>query len=151
MAVNVKDEVIKVTIATVASILGGAFTALTTVAINKCAARDKKAIDIGKAKALIQTLEGVSDLSLKQSAKLERAMNLVMENDVEQIKQAVIAAIIISPCKDKDNAIVDIEHRLTVRGPVTRDTLPAQKKWLYDEVEGINRAYGINVHVTISI
>ena len=74
-----------------------------------------------------------------------------MINDVDQIKESVIAAIIISPCKDKDNAICDVEHRLTVRGPVTRGTLDAQKQWLENEIEGINRAYNISVPAVLSI
>lgn len=151
MAVNIKDEVIKVTIATVASALGAAASAFVTAAINKWYARDERIKDIAKAKALITHLETVPDLSTRQSKKLAKAMETVMKNDIEQIKMSIIAAIIISPCQDKDNAICDVEHRLMVRGPVTRDTISAQKKWLYDEVEGINRAYGINVPVTISI
>ena len=151
MAVNVKDEVIKATIAAVASAIGAAASALATAAITKQYTRDERIRDVAKAKALIQKLETVPDLSTGQSEKLAKAMKTVMINDVDQIKESVIAAIIISPCKDKDNAICDVEHRLTVRGPVTRGTLDAQKQWLYDEVDGLNRAYGISVEVITSI
>lgn len=151
MAINIKDEVIKVTIATVASALGAAASALATAAIDKRYARDERIRDVAKAKALIQKLETVPDLSTGQAQKLAKAMKTVLITDVEQIKESVIAAIIVSPFPDKDNAICDVDHRLTVRGPVTRGTLDAQKQWLYDEVEGINRAYGINVPVIISI
>lgn len=151
MAVNVKDEVIKAGIAMIASILGGLLSALGTAAINKCAARDDRIKDVAKAKALIQKLETVPDLSTKQAQKLAEAMETVMKNDIEQIKTSIIAAIIISPCKDKDNAICDVDHRLTFNSPVTRGTLPAQKQWLENEVEAINRAYNINVPVVLSI
>ena len=151
MAVNVKDEVIKAGIAMIASILGGLLSALGTAAINKCAARDKRIEDVAKAKALIQKLETVPDLSTGQAQKLAEAMETVMKNDIEQIKTSIIAAITISPCKDKDNAICDIDHRLTFNSPVTRGTLPAQKQWLENEVEAINRAYNINVPVVLSI
>ena len=151
MAIDIKGEVIKATIAAVASAIGAAASALATAAINKRANRDEKMMDIAKAKALIQKLEGVQDLSTKQSVELARAMKSVLKNDVEQIKISVISAIIISPCQDKDNAICDVEHRLMVRGPVTRDTISAQKNWLENELEGINRAYGISVAAITSI
>lgn len=151
MAVNVKDEVIKAGIAMIASSLGAAASALATAAITKRYARDERIRDVAKAKALIQKLETVPDLSTGQAQKLEKAMRTVLIDDVDKIKESVIAAIIISACKDKDRAICDVEHRLTVRGPVTRGTLDAQKQWLYDEVEGLNRAYGISVAVVTSI
>lgn len=151
IGINIKDEVIKATIAAVTAALGAAVSAFATAAINKHYARDDKVMDVAKAKSLIKKLEGVSDLSMKQAIKLERAMKTVLNADVEQIKINVISAIIISPCQDKDNAIVDVEHRLTVRGPVTRGTLDAQKQWLENEVDGINRAYNISVPVTLSI
>ena len=151
MAINIKDELIKGGIAMGATVIGGGISAIIAAVINKRASRDEKMMDIAKAKALIQKLDGVQDLSTKQSIELSRAMKSVLINDVEQIKISVISAIIISPCQDKDNAICDAEHRLTVRGPVTRDTLSAQKRWLHDEVEGLNRAYNISVPVTISI
>ena len=148
---NVKDEVIKAGIAMIASILGGLLSALGTAAINKRSNRDEKIMDLAKAKALIQKLEGVQDLSTKQSIELARAMKSVLINDVEQIKISVISAIIISPCQDKDNAICDVEHRLIVRGPVTRNTISAQKTWLENELKGLNRAYGISVAAITSI
>lgn len=151
MAINIKDELIKGGIAMGATALGGGISAIIAAAINKRANRDEKMMNLAKAKALIQKLEGVQDLSTKQSIELARALKTVFIDDVERIKVNVISAVIIGSCSDKDNAIVDIEHRLTVRGPVTRDTLPAQKKWLYNEVEGLNRAYNISVPVTISI
>lgn len=151
MAIDIKGEVIKATIAAVASAIGAAASALFTAAITKQYTRDERIRDVAKAKALIQKLETVPDLSTGQSEKLAKAMRTVMINDVDQIKESVIAAIIISPCKDKDNAICDVEHRLTVRGPVTRGTLDAQKQWLENEIEGINRAYNISVPAVLSI
>lgn len=151
MAVNVKDEVIKATIAAVASAIGAAASALATAAITKRYARDERIRDVAKAKALIKKLENVPDLSTGQAQKLACALKTVFINDIEQIKESVIAAIIISPCTDKDEAICDVEYRLTVRGPVTRETLPKQKKWLTDEVDGLNRAYGISVTASTSI
>lgn len=151
MAINIKDELIKGCIAMGATALGGGISAIIATAINKCANRDEKMMNLAKAKALIQKLEGVPDLSTKQSIELARAMKSVLINDVEQIKISVISAIIISPCQDKDNAIRDVEHRLIVRGPVTRDTISAQKTWLENELEGINRAYGIFVAAITSI
>lgn len=151
MAINIKEELIKGSIAMGATALGGAISAIIAAVVNKRANRDEKMMDIAKAKALIQKLEGVQDLSTKQSVELARAMKSVLKNDVEQIKISVISAIIISPCQDKDNAICDVEHRLMVRGPVTRDTISAQKNWLENELEGINRAYGISVAAITSI
>lgn len=151
MAINIKEELIKGSIAMGATALGGAISAIIAAVVNKRANRDEKMMNLAKAKALIQKLEGVQDLSTKQSIELARAMKSVLINDVEQIKISVISAMILGTCSDKDNAICDIEHRLTVRGPVTRGTLDAQKQWLENEIEGINRAYGINVPVTISI
>lgn len=151
MAINVKDELIKGGIAMAATVIGGGISACIAAAINKRAARDDKMMNLAKAKALIEKLSTVENLSTKQSIELARAMKTVFINDVEQIKVNVISAIIISPCQDKDNAICDVEHRLIVRGPVTRDTISAQKKWLTDEVDGLNRAYGISVTVSTSI
>ena len=151
MAINIKDELIKGSIAMGTTVLGGAISAIIAAAINKRSNRDEKIMDLAKAKALIQKLEGVQDLSTKQSVELARAMKSVLINDVEQIKISVISAIIISPCQDKDNAICDVEHRLMVRGPVTRDTISAQKTWLENELEGLNRAYGISVAAITSI
>lgn len=151
MAINIKEELIKGSIAMGATALGGAISTIIAAVVNKRANRDEKMMDIAKAKALIQKLEGVQDLSTKQSVELARAMKSVLKNDVEQIKISVISAIIISPCQDKDNAICDVEHRLMVRGPVTRDTISAQKNWLENELEGINRAYGISVAAITSI
>ena len=151
MAINIKDELIKGSIAMGTTVLGGAISAIIAAAINKRSNRDEKIMDLAKAKALIQKLEGVQDLSTKQSVELARAMKSVLINDVEQIKISVISAIIISPCQDKDNAICYVEHRLMVRGPVTRDTISAQKTWLENELEGLNRAYGISVAAITSI
>lgn len=151
MAINIKDELIKGSIAMGTTVLGGAISAIIAAAINKRSNRDEKIMDLAKAKALIQKLEGVQDLSTKQSVELARAMKSVLINDVEQIKISVISAIIISPCQDKDNAICDVEHRLIVRGPVTRNTISAQKTWLKNELEGLNRAYGISVAAITSI
>ena len=151
MAVNVKDEVIKAGIAMIASSLGAAASALATAAITKRYARDERIRDVAKAKALIKKLENVPDLSTGQAQKLACALKTVFINDIEQIKESVIAEIIVSPFPDKDNAICDVEHRLTVRGPVTRGTLDAQKQWLENEIEGINRAYNISVPVVLSI
>lgn len=151
MAINIKDELIKGSIAMGATALGGAISAIIAAAVNKRANNDERVMNLAKAKALIQKLEGVQALSTKQSIELARALKTVFIDDVERIKVNVISAVIIGSCSDKDNTIVDIEHRLVVRGPVTRDTLPAQKKWLYDEVEGLNRAYGISVEVITSI
>ena len=151
MAVNIKDEVIKGCIAMIASSLGAAASALATAAITKRYARDERIRDVAKAKALIKKLENVPDLSTKQSIELARALKTVFIDEVERIKVNVISAVIIGSCSDKDNAIVDIEHRLTVRGPVTRDTISAQKQWLENELEGLNRAYGIDIVAAISI
>lgn len=151
MAINIKDEMIKGCIAIGATAIGGGISAIIAAAINKRANRDEKLMSIAKSKALIKKLEGVQDLSTKQSIELARAMKSVLINDVEQIKISVISAIIISPCQDKDNAICDVEHRLVVRGPVTRDTISAQKTWLENELEGLNRAYGISVAAITSI
>lgn len=151
MAINIKDELIKAAIAMSATVIGGTLGALATAVINKRASRDERVMDLVKAKTLITKLKTVNNLSTAQSIELGRALKTVFINDIEQIKVNIISAMILGTCSDKDNAIVDIEHRLTVRGPVTRDTLPAQKKWLCDEVEGINRAYNISVPVTISI
>lgn len=151
MAINIKDELIKGSIAMGTTVLGGAISAIIAAAINKRSNRDEKIMDLAKAKALIQKLEGVQDLSTKQSVELARAMKSVLINDVEQIKISVISAIIISPCQDKDNAICDVEHRLMVRGPVTRNTISAQKTWLENELKGLNRAYGISVAAITSI
>lgn len=151
MAINIKDELIKGGIAMGATALGGAISAIIATAINKIANRDEKMMNLAKAKALIQKLEGVQDLSTKQSIKLAKALKTVFIDDVERIKVNVISAVIIGSCSDKDNAIVDIEHCLTVRGPVTRDTISAQKQWLENELEGLNRAYGIDIVAVISI
>lgn len=151
MAINIKEELIKGSIAMGATALGGAISAIIAAVVNKRANRDEKMMDLAKAKALITKLKTVNDLTTDQSIELARAMKSVLINDVEQIKISVISAMILGTCSDKDNAICDIEHRLTVRGPVTRGTLDAQKQWLENEIEGINRAYGINVPVTISI
>lgn len=151
MAINVKDELIKGGIAMAATVIGGGISACIAAAINKRAARDDKMMDLAKAKALIQKLDGVQDLSTKQSVELARALKTVFIDDVERIKVNVISAVIIGSCSDKDNTIVDIEHRLTVRGPVTRDTLAAQKQWLENELEGLNRAYGIDIVAATSI
>ena len=151
MAINIKDEMIKGCIAMCATAIGGGISAVITAAINKRANRDEKMMDLAKAKALIQKLDRVQDLSTKQSVELARALKTVFIDDVERIKVNVISAVIIGSCSDKDNAIVDIEHRLTVRGPVTRDTISAQKQWLENELEGLNRAYGIDIVAAISI
>lgn len=134
-----------------ATALGGAISAIIAAIVNKRANRDEKMMDLAKAKALITKLKTVNDLTTDQSIELSCALKTVFINDIEQIKVNIISAMILGTCSDKDNAIVDIEHRLTVRGPVTRGTLPAQKKWLYDEVDGLNRAYNISVPVIISI
>lgn len=151
MAINVKDELIKGGIAMAATVIGGGISACIASAINKRANRDEKIMDLAKAKALIGKLELVENLSTKQSIELARALKTVFIDDVERIKVNVISAVIIGSCSDKDNAIVDIEHRLTVRGPVTRDTLVAQKQWLENELAGLNRAYGIDIVAAISI
>ena len=151
MAINIKDEMIKGCIAMGATAIGGGITAIITAAINKRANRDEKIMDLSKAKALIQKLEGVQDLSTKQSIELARALKTVFIDEVERIKVNVISAVISGSWSDKDNDIVDIEHRLTVRGPVTRDTISAQKQWLENELEGLNRAYGIDIVAAISI
>lgn len=151
MAINIKDELIKSSIAMGATALGGAISAIIAAVVNKRANRDEKMMDLAKAKALITKLKTVNDLTTDQSIELACALKTVFINDIEQIKVNIISAMILGTCSDKDNAIVDIEHRLTVRGPVTRGTLPAQKKWLYDEVDGLNRAYNISVPVIISI
>lgn len=151
MAINIKDELIKGSIAMGATALGGAISAIIAAVVNKSASRDERAMNLAKAKALIKKLEGVQDLSTKQSVELARALKAVFIDDVERIKVNVISAVIIGSCSDKDNAIVDIEHRLTVRGPVTRDTISAQKQWLENELEGLNRAYGIDIVAVISI
>lgn len=151
MAINVKDELIKGGIAMAATAIGGGISACIAAAINKRANRDEKIMDLAKAKALIGKLEHVENLSTKQSIELARALKTVFIDDVERIKVNVISAVIIGSCSDKDNAIVDIEHRLTVRGPVTRDTLVAQKQWLENELAGLNRAYGIDIVAAISI
>ena len=151
MAINIKDEMIKGCIAMGATAIGGGISAVITAAINKRANRDEKMMDLAKAKALIQKLDRVQDLSTKQSVELARALKTVFIDVVERIKVNVISAVIIGSCSDKDNAIVDIEHRLTVRGPVTRDTISAQKQWLENELEGLNRAYGIDIVAVISI
>lgn len=151
MAINVKDELIKGGIAMAATAIGGGISACIAAAINKRAARDDKMMNLAKAKALIEKLSTVDTLSTKQNVEIARAMKTVFINDVEQIKVNVISAVIIGSCSDKDNAIVDIEHRLTVRGPVTRDTISAQKTWLENELEGLNRAYGISVAAITSI
>lgn len=151
MAINIKDELIKGSIAMGATALGGAISAIIAAVVNKSASRDERAMNLAKAKALIKKLEGVQDLSTKQSVELARALKTVFIDDVERIKVNVISAVIIGSCSDKDNAIVDIEHRLTVRGPVTRDTISAQKQWLENELEWLNRAYGIDIVAAISI
>lgn len=151
MAINVKDELIKGGIAMAATVIGGGISACIAAAINKRANRDEKIMDLAKAKALVGKLEHVENLSTKQSIELARALKTVFIDDVERIKVNVISAVIIGSCSDKDNAIVDIEHRLTVRGPVTRDTLVAQKQWLENELAGLNRAYGIDIVAAISI
>lgn len=151
MAINIKDELIKDSIAMGATALGGAISAIIAAVVNKSASRDERAMNLAKAKALIKKLEGVQDLSTKQSVELARALKTVFIDDVERIKVNVISAVIIGSCSDKDNAIVDIEYRLTVRGPVTRDTISAQKQWLENELEGLNRAYGIDIVAAISI
>ena len=151
MAINIKEELIKGSIAMGATALGGAISAIIAAVVNKRANRDEKMMDLAKAKALITKLKTVNDLTTDQSIELSCALKTVFINDIEQIKVNIISAMILGTCSDKDNAIVDIEHRLTVRGPVTRGTLPAQKKWLYDEVDGLNRAYNISVPVIISI
>lgn len=151
MAINIKDEIIKGCIAMGATAIGGGISAIIAAAINKRANRDEKMMDLAKAKALIGKLNHVENLSTKQSIELARALKTVFIDDVEHIKVNVISAVIIGSCSDKDNAIVDIEHRLTVRGPVTRDTLVAQKQWLENELDGLNRAYGISVAVITSI
>lgn len=151
MAINIKDEMIKGCIAMIATAIGGGISAVITAAVNKRANRDEKMMDLAKAKALIQKLDGVQDLSTKQSVELARALKTVFIDVVERIKVNVISAVIIGSCSDKDNAIVDIEHRLTVRGSVTRDTISAQKQWLENELEGLNRAYGIDIVAVISI
>ena len=151
MAINVKDELIKGGIAMAATAIGGGISAIIAAAINKRASRDDKLMNLAKAKGLIQKLDGVQELSTKQSIELARALKTVFIDDVERIKVNVISAVIIGSCSDKDNAIVDIEHRLTVRGPVTRDTLVAQKQWLENELDGLNRAYGIDISATTSI
>ena len=151
MAINIKDELIKAGIAMAATAIGGVINACATAVINKKFARDDEMMDLAKAKALIEKLSTVDELSTKQTDKIARAMKTVFIDDVERIKVNVISAVIISSCKDKDGAICDVEHRLTVRGPVTRGTLNTQKKWLYDEVDGLNRAYGISVTVSTSI
>ena len=151
MAINIKDEIIKGCIAMGATAIGGGISAIIAAAINKRANRDEKMMDLAKAKALIGKLNHVENLSTKQSIELARALKTVFIDDVEHIKVNVISAVIIGSCSDKDNAIVDIEHRLTVRGPVTRDTLVAQKTWLENELDGLNRAYGISVTAITSI
>lgn len=151
MAINIKDELIKGGISIVATIVGGGISAVIVDAVNKRAARDDREMNLAKAKALIEKLAQVSELSTKQSNQLSRALRTVFINDVDEIKINVISKLILSNVTDKDEAICDIEHRLTVRGPVTRETLATQKKWLYHEIEGINRAYGIYVAVTTSI
>lgn len=151
MAINIKEELIKGAIAMAATAIGGGISAIIAAAINKRANRDEKMMDLAKAKALIGKLEHVENLSTKQSIELARALKTVFIDDVEHIKVNVISAVIIGSCSDKDNAIVDIEHRLTVRGPVTRDTLVAQKQWLENELSGLNRAYGIDIVADISI
>lgn len=151
MAINVKDELIKGGITMAATAIGGGISACIAAAINKRANRDEKIMDLAKAKALIGKLEHVENLSTKQSIELARALKTVFIDDVERIKINVISAVIIGSCSDKDNAIVDIEHRLTVRGPVTRDTLVSQKQWLENELAGLNRAYGIDIVAAISI
>lgn len=151
MAINIKDELIKAGIAMAATAIGGVINACATAVINKKFARDDEMMDLAKAKALIEKLSTVDELSTKQTDKIARAMKTVFIDDVKQTKINVISAIIISPCQDKDNAICDVEHRLMVRGPVTRDTISAQKTWLETEVEGLNRAYGISVAAITSI